>query len=55
MAGATRRHNRIAGNILRKLTEAAEGTPCRVSISDVKVLTPGKVVYYPNVMVACEP
>lgn len=55
MAGATRRHNRITLNIARRFADAAEGTPCRVSMSDVKVKTPDDVVYYPDVMVACEP
>ena len=53
MTGASRRHNRISLNIARKLADAAEGTPCRVYISDMKVLTPDDLGYYPDVMVAC--
>ena len=52
MVGASRRHNRIAGNIFRKLADAAEGGPCRVYISDMK-LQVEEVFYYPDVMVAC--
>ncbi len=52
MVGASRRHNRIAGNIFRKLADAAEGGPCRVYISDMK-LQIEDVFYYPDVMVAC--
>jgi Uma2 family endonuclease len=53
MTGASRRHNRIAGNIYRKLADAAGGGPCRTYISDMKVLTPDSLAYYPDVMVAC--
>lgn len=53
LAGSTDRHNRIAINILRALADAADGTPCRVYISDMRVQI-GKVFYYPDVMVACE-
>jgi Uma2 family endonuclease len=53
MTGASRRHNRIAVNILRKLADAAEGGPCRTFISDMKVLTPDDLFYYPDVVVAC--
>ncbi|MGB3683761.1 MAG: Uma2 family endonuclease [Rubrobacteraceae bacterium] len=52
MVGASRRHNRISGNIFRKLADAAEGGPCRVYISDMK-LQIEDVFYYPDVMVAC--
>ena len=53
MTGASRRHNRISGHIFRKLADAAEGTPCRVYISDMKVLTPDDFGYYPDLMAAC--
>lgn len=52
MVGASRRHNRISGNIFRKLADAADGSPCRVYISDMK-LQIEDVFYYPDVMVAC--
>lgn len=52
MVGASRRHNRISLNIVRKLADAAEGSPCRVYMSDVK-LQIQDVFYYPDVMVAC--
>lgn len=54
LAGASDRHNRIAGNIFAALLGAARGGPCRVYISDMK-LQVGDVFYYPDVMVACEP
>jgi Uma2 family endonuclease len=36
MAGPTRRHNTIAGNIYMRLRTAARGGPCRVHIAEVK-------------------
>ncbi len=53
LAGASRRHNRIAGNVFAALLAASRGGPCRVSISDVKLRATGEVYYYPDVMVAC--
>jgi len=58
MVGATRRHHRICVNILRRLADAAAGTPCRVSMETVRLevsgeVIPGGVAYYPDVMVAC--
>lgn len=55
MTGTSKRHNLIAGNIFRKLADAAEGTPCAVYMSDVKVRTPDDRCYYPDVMVSCDP
>ncbi len=52
LAGSSLRHNRIAGNIYRKLADAADGTPCQVYMSDVRCRV-GDVFYYPDVMVAC--
>lgn len=52
MVGASRRHNTISLNIARKLADAAEGGPCRVYISDMK-LQVEDVFYYPDVLVAC--
>lgn len=55
LAGGTRRHNRIAINLVRRLAEAAEGGQCRVSMSDVKLVAAGDIIYYPDLMVACGP
>lgn len=55
MVGVSRRHSRISLNIARKLADAAEGGPCRVHQSDMKVATPDDLFYYPDVVVACEP
>jgi len=56
MVGATKRHNRIAGKIYRRLADAAEGGPCRVYMETVKVRAASDAIYYyPDVMVACGP
>lgn len=52
MVGVSRRHSRIAGNVFRRLADAAEGGPCRVHISDMKVSMPDGPFYYPDVVVA---
>lgn len=55
MVGATKRHNRIITNILRKLADAADDASCRVYAEAVKLRVSEDVFYYPDVMVACEP
>lgn len=56
MAGASVRHNRIAGNLFSRLHAAAAGTPCMVLMSDVRLrLDSGNTCYYPDVMLACDP
>lgn len=55
MTGATKRHNRIVGNIYRKLDDATEDNPCRVYFEAVKLRVSDDVIYYPDIMVACEP
>ena len=54
MSGPSRRHNQIALNVAARLWAAARGGPCRVFQSDMKFLG-DRVVYYPDVMVACGP
>lgn len=55
MVGVSRRHSRISGNIFRGLADAAEGGPCRVHQSDMKVPVPDGLFYYPDVVVARGP
>ncbi len=55
MAGVTRRHSRITGNMFRKLADAAGDGPCRVHQSDMQVPTPDGPWYYPDIVVACGP
>jgi Uma2 family endonuclease len=55
MAGASDRHNRIALNLASRLHQHLEGKPCEVFISDMKLYVRPDAVYYPDVMVACDP
>jgi Uma2 family endonuclease len=56
MAGASRRHNRIAVNFARKLSLMdRQGNPCGIYLSDVKVRAQrSKAYYYPDVIVGCQ-
>lgn len=53
MAGASRNHERIAGNVYRKLGDHLQGTPCEAFVSDMKVKA-GRAFFYPDVMVVCQ-
>ena len=55
LAGASKRHNRILGNIYAHLWSTARGGPCRVYVESVKLQAAEDVIYYPDVMVACGP
>ena len=56
MAGATRNHNRIVGNVFGELRERLRGKSCEPYGSDLKLrLSAGRVFYYPDVMVVCDP
>lgn len=55
MAGATLRHNRIAGNIFRGAGNRLEGTSCEVFGSDMRVRPVGDRYFYPNVSIVCGP
>ncbi len=54
MTGGTMRHNRIAGNIFRLLSNQFDGSPCQVFINDMKLhVQATDSVYYPDVFVYC--
>ena len=58
MAGATERHNRIAGNLFFQLRSSARGSDCGVFVSDMKLRTGednsfDTCFYYPDVMLSC--
>jgi len=55
MAGAARKHNVIAINLARRLSEALDGRPCEVYPSDMRVRCPNGLATYPDVSVACDP
>lgn len=54
MAGASDRHNRIAGNLYNRLDDHLGDGPCEPFISDMKVWVSESVFYYPDVVVACD-
>ncbi len=57
MAGVTREHHRIAGNLFAALHAHIGKGPCQVAISDMKLHVVSKqseAFYYPDVMVTCD-
>ena len=50
MVGATKRHNRIIGNIYGRLWGAARCGPCRLYSESVKLRVADDVIYYPDLM-----
>lgn len=54
-AGANLRHNLIATNIVVRLFSLSRGTSCRVVSHDQMVRVAQDVVYYPDVLMVCEP
>jgi Uma2 family endonuclease len=52
MTGGTLAHNRITTNVLVALRTRLK-SPCEAFVTDVKVVTPGEDVMYPDVVVAC--
>lgn len=54
-AGASDRHNRLAFRIATLLDAALTSPDCRIYISDMKLRVDEQTVYYPDVMVVCNP
>ncbi|MDQ3686425.1 MAG: Uma2 family endonuclease [Acidobacteriota bacterium] len=54
MAGASDRHNRIAGNFYVRLSLHLDGTPCEPFMSDMKIKVDPVLYYYPDVVVTCD-
>jgi Uma2 family endonuclease len=58
MAGASTRHNQIAGNLFARLLTHLRGSPCQVFFADVKLHLKElgvEIFYYPDLMVCCDP
>jgi len=55
MAGASDRHNRIAGNLYSRLIDRMGEGPCEPFMSDMKVKVDPVLYYYPDVVVTCDP
>jgi len=57
MAGASRRHELVAGNLFASIHAQIRGKGCRTFKSDMKLHTEvigSDIFYYPDIMVACE-
>ena len=54
MAGASKNHERLAGNIYRKFGDHLEDSPCEPFSTDIKVRTSSGNYRYPDCMVVCE-
>jgi len=56
MAGATKAHNLLANNFMRKTWDALQGRKCQLFTSDVRVVIQENHHYvYPDVVVSCDP
>lgn len=55
MAGGSRAHDVVAGNILAALHGSLRGRDCNVHGSNLKVVSPAGMVTYPHVFVRCGP
>jgi Uma2 family endonuclease len=54
MAGASKAHNTISGNIFSRIRQHLRGSPCRSFIADMKVRVGlGNAYYYPDVVMTC--
>ncbi|MBF0259270.1 MAG: Uma2 family endonuclease [Desulfamplus sp.] len=55
MAGASRRHVTVSGNVFSSLDQALEGGNCRVYMADMKLqAAPDSVYFYPDLFVTCD-
>lgn len=58
MAGGTREHHLIAGNLFAALHGHLAGGRCQVAIADLKLhleFAENEIFYYPDLMVTCDP
>src|SRR5688500_16788751 len=55
MVGASKNHSVITGNIEAALRPAARRTQCRIYRTEVKLRVAPRRVYYPDLMVVCDP
>jgi len=56
LAGSSREHNEISGNILSSFHSQIPNDRCKVYMSDIRVKVPPTSLYtYPDVIVACSP
>jgi Uma2 family endonuclease len=54
MTGASRKHNLVAGNIFRELSQQLKGRQCEAYVGDMRVKVTATGLYtYPDVVVVC--
>jgi Uma2 family endonuclease len=54
-AGSSARHNLIAGEIFRLLSNASDRSPYQIFTHAMKLRVSSSVTYYPDIMAACDP
>ncbi len=56
MAGTSKAHNMISGNLYLLLRSALKTSPCRTYFADLKVrIDEGQRFFYPDLLVTCDP
>jgi Uma2 family endonuclease len=58
MAGETRAHNQIVGNLYLAIRQHLRGGPCKLYMSDIRVnlsIRDDAYFYYPDLVVTCDP
>ncbi len=58
MAGETRDHNRIVGNLYRNIFEGLKGKSCEIYMGNIRVnfkVREDEYYYYPDIIVTCDP
>jgi Uma2 family endonuclease len=55
VAGASKNHQRVISNLVRILSDHLRHTRCDTFASDIKVKISDLAVFYPDVIVTCEP
>ena len=54
MVGGRRVHGRVVSNLVRRFSEALDGSPCQVFHEGMKVEVEVDTVFYPDVFVTCD-
>ena len=55
MVGTTARHNQIIWNLILGLSGPARSAGCTVAFQDLKLQVTNNIIYYPDLMVICDP
>lgn len=54
MVGARRVHERVAANLVRRIGNALDGSPCQVFSAGAKLQVADEAILYPDVFVTCD-